>query len=1108
MNAGIAAYVILTQNTDVTDIVGVNIFPEVAEQETATPFIVYQLLSVAPEDTHDGPSKLDEVRFEFLCYADSYALAADLGSKVRGALDRVSGTYNGVNVESVQFNDVDIDTIDAPRRFAQVLTFTFRIKRDNVEIAQGTPVTGAKLGDLYDVDTTGVTDGQVIAYDAAAQEWQPADGTGGVTELGQLDDVDIIAPEQGDVLSYNAGVQEWMVNGGLQELLARFKASGTGAQVYDTLNDTTKGYIDILAASATMKVNHSGLTISEASPGVMSFSVAAGTSGNEVEFEAMTIEGSDAVSTVADINFKQGALTYWENSTGKIWLRAPNAGNITVLLPSSGGTLALTTDIPNVPVDSVNGQTGVVVLDTGDIDENGNLYYTEARVAANAAVAANTLKVGITTQQAADITANNAKVGITTQQADDITANNAKVGITQTQADDITANNAKVGITPTQAGEITANTAKVGVIAGGTSGQALVKASGTDYDLEWADAASGVQYHERFATDAETFRSGATATTELYYTAKADGDGLAQSASSDTPTAGKIIKRKIYYSEAAFADPDTGTWVEFTPAPADDASFATVKAALLENLKARTGGTVPISLKQTWEEASATAYLLDETFGSGAAAAYSTRQLRFAQTDCMVIRRASDSTTTTIGFDSEGNIDEAAITTFCTGNTCTVSSWIDQSGNGNDATATTARQPTIYTGGALVKEGGRLALLLDGTDDGFDLSAIGAASSKFGFITHSVDSSDTAWSLLAETVSTDVIPLAQSGSGSAGVFGYTMNNIYKDGSSVSPNTRGDIYNAYTSAGQSLTALDFSGDAVGVLFNRSSFVMQGKAQEVVLYASDKSTDRTSIEENIGDYYTQNTPLLDTYSGAAAAYSLRLLDSTYTGSAIRVRRSSDNTEQDIGFNVFSELDTVSLLAFAGTGDAFVKTWYDQSGNSNDATQTTTSAQPKIVSSGAVITENGKPTLLSTVGGQHLVKQTFSQTTMEAFLTTKVSSAFSYSAGICGSDSAYALVAQENNTSTIINQNSGTVSYRLDSASWSPSNRDAVYTALEDNQRLVGISFNATSWSDLYLGYTGTSALNMFSFQEVILYPSDQSTNRTNIESNIATFYGITL
>ena len=405
----------------------------------------------------------------------------------------------------------------------------------------------------------------------------------------------------------------------------------------------------------------------------MSFAVAAGTEGNEVEFEAMTIEGSDALSTIAEINFKQGALTYWENATGKIWLRAPNAGNITILLPSSTGTLALTTDIPNVPVDSVNGQTGVVVLDTGDIDENGNLYYTEARVAANAAVVANTAKVGITPTQASEITANTAKVG--------------------------------------QASEITANTAKVGVIAGGTSGQALVKASGTDYDLEWADAASGVQYHERFATDAETFRSGATDTVELYYTAKADGDGLAEDAESDTPTAGKVIKRKIYYSEAAFADPDTGTWVEFTTL-ADDITFANAKAALLEYLKARTGGTVPISLKQTWEEVTAAPAftgLLNETYGSGAEAAYSTRRLNgICQTECMVIRRASDSTTTTIGFDGSGNISEADIISFCTGTTCTVYQWLDQSGNGNTATAAApANEPTIYTGGAIVKENGK-----------------------------------------------------------------------------------------------------------------------------------------------------------------------------------------------------------------------------------------------------------------------------------------------------------------------------------------------------------------------------------------------------------------
>jgi hypothetical protein len=67
--------------------------------------------------------------------------------------------------------------------------------------------------------------------------------------------------------------------------------------------------------------------------------------------------------------------------------------------------------IPTAAVDSVNTQTGDVVLDTDDISEGTtNLYYTEARVSANTSVAANTAKVGITTQQASDITTNNAKI--------------------------------------------------------------------------------------------------------------------------------------------------------------------------------------------------------------------------------------------------------------------------------------------------------------------------------------------------------------------------------------------------------------------------------------------------------------------------------------------------------------------------------------------------------------------------------------------------------------------------------------------------------------------------------------------------------------------------
>jgi hypothetical protein len=100
------------------------------------------------------------------------------------------------------------------------------------------------------------------------------------------------------------------------------------------------------------------------------------------------------------------------------------------------------------------------------------------------------------------------------------------------------------------------------------------------------------------------------------------------------------------------------------------------------------------------------------------------------------------------------------------------------------------------------------------------------------------------------------------------------------------------------------------------------------------------------------------LLDEFPNAAAAYSLRLLSSSYTGNCIEVRRSSDNALQNIGF-VNGVLDTASLLSFVGAGDGFVRTWYDQSGNNRNAVNTTPDQQPKVVNSNVLITENSKVT-----------------------------------------------------------------------------------------------------------------------------------------------------
>jgi hypothetical protein len=109
--------------------------------------------------------------------------------------------------------------------------------------------------------------------------------------------------------------------------------------------------------------------------------------------------------------------------------------------------------------------------------------------------------------------------------------------------------------------------------------------------------------------------------------------------------------------------------------------------------------------------------------------------------------------------------------------------------------------------------------------------------------------------------------------------------------------------------------------------------------------------------------RNQTLLEKAPGARAAYSLRLVGlPSYTGSAIRVRRASNNAEQDIGFDANGELDTTALTTFCTGTNCFIRTWYDQSGNAADILNTTAAAQPKIYDSRTgVLTygPNSKPT-----------------------------------------------------------------------------------------------------------------------------------------------------
>ena len=83
------------------------------------------------------------------------------------------------------------------------------------------------------------------------------------------------------------------------------------------------------------------------------------------------------------------------------------------------------------------------------------------------------------------------------------------------------------------------------------------------------------------------------------------------------------------------------------------------------------------------------------------------------------------------------------------------------------------------------------------------------------------------------------------------------------------------------------------------------------------------------------------IMDLYS-PVAMYSLRKLRSTYTGNAVRVRRSSDNAEQDIGFTTDGDFNGAAFTTFVGGGTGYAVTWYDQTGHGHHATQSTASLQ----------------------------------------------------------------------------------------------------------------------------------------------------------------------
>jgi hypothetical protein len=444
------------------------------------------------------------------------------------------------------------------------------------------------------------------------------------------------------------------------------------------------------------------------------------------------------------------------------------------------------------------------------------------------------------------------------------------------------------------------------------------------------------------------------------------------------------------------------------------------------------------------------------------AAAYSLRNLSTTYTGNVVdVRRSSDDAEDSF---TATEVADGTLTDWVgVGNDGFVTQWYDQSGNDNHATqGTDASQPKIVDAGVLVRGNtGEPAFTGDGVDDILSLSSsINFGTGEF-FVSTVVDvdtggvvigSASPNWMLLVTTSSIQV-----RASNTNVIYIISPDSVLTAGESylISLSRVGNDITAYVNG---VAQADVETVVSTDTFSADRFLQRGTngnpypdpVSEVIIYNSDQSANRTAIEANIGETY----------------------------------------------------GITGIPAYDNTVDGFVETWYDQSGNGNDATQATAGSQPKIVSNGSLVTGG---IVFDT--GKTLAKTGLS---ISSPLNTFVVS-----------------TADTEHNGAILKLSNSSQQYRTDrklllqypDLLFTGSN---VYTVGEQNlqsfQFVAGTSvgfFNGTqvlsgttageTVTEFRLGNTGSFGLDG-KINEAIIYNSDQSANRVAIETNINDHYNI--
>ena len=530
----------------------------------------------------------------------------------------------------------------------------------------------------------------------------------------------------------------------------------------------------------------------------------------------------------------------------------------------------------------------------------------------------------------------------------------------------------------------------------------------------------------------------------------------------------------------------------------------------------------------------------------GAAGAYSLRRLSSSYDGPLIeVEESHTGATHDIYARGNGELNTGEmyfIEAANTQNTLRVSKWYDQSGNGNDLIqATDGAQPIIKKAssdgsthdGLIVTEGNKPAVEFDGTTDYLKTSSAVITDGDAAFVVvcqtsasdgnrgvvGAIDGGNDGYEVRYEGGSGRVLFAVNGDDLTEKVSNHFSVFANYDGSTQTLSVNGKPSTSSVSETISTTSTLGIGSRSGDGLISDTYLWDGTIQEVLVYNSDQSSNRTPIEKNLNTHYSiYDQPLLDVVEDAAAAYSLRKLRAGYTGPAINVYNGTDY--KDIYFRANGTLDTGAISRFCGSNDGTVAIWYDQSGGANHAEQTTPASRPKIYDNATgIVTDNGKPA----VDCSYTTNISLSASSPTGFdnmdnFTLLMAANFTL---LESTDYNFALV--DTSGLDIILNNQDPTTFRAGAfppGSGTITNASSVGSHLVfagygsnaqlavDGSTTTGtINISSYGTSDvLYINRTGAGLNAKAKYHEIICYPSDQSANRTVAEANINHYYSI--